>query len=157
MPMLPARIIYPSSALTASRHGKKNSAHIFLKKKTGHVTKNSGVSKFFWGTQKIFGDQQYVFGADLRKNGEPKVNLGSGENIFGHLIFLWGLKKIFSGVENVSTHIINISAHKINVSAQIIFPQTLFIISEYFPTWPSIGQSGFVQFSTYICYHTSRY
>ena len=67
--------------------GKKKSAHIFFKKKTGHVTKNSGVCKFFWGTQKIFGDQQNVFGADLRKNGEPKVNLGSGENIFGHLFF----------------------------------------------------------------------
>ena len=103
------------------------------------MTKNSEVCKFFWGTQKIFGDQQYVFGADLRKNGEPKVNLGSGENIFGHLIFFWGLKKIFSGVENVSAHIINISAHKINVSAhKLYFRRPLFIISEYFPTWPSI-------------------
>ena len=77
------------------------------------MTKNSGVSKFFWGTQKISGDQQNIFGADLRKNGEPKVNLGSGENIFGHLFFFWVLKKIFSGVENVSAHIINVSAHKI--------------------------------------------
>ena len=112
---------------------KKKSAHIFLKK-TGHVTKNSEVCKFFWGTQKIFGDQQYVFGADLRKNGEPKVNLGSRENIFGHLIFFWGLKKISSGVENVSAHIINISAHKINVSAhKLYFRRPLFIISEYFP------------------------
>ena len=84
------------------------------------MTKNSGVSKFFWGTQKISGDQQNVFGADLRKNGEPKVNLGSGKNIFGHLIFFWGLKKIFSGVENVSAHKINISAHKINISAHKI-------------------------------------
>ena len=61
------------------------------------MTKNSGVSKFFWGTQKISGDQQNVFGADLRKNGEPKVNLGSGENIFGHLIFLGTEKDIFGG------------------------------------------------------------
>ena len=66
--------------------GKKNPRN-FLKKKIGHVTKISGVSKFFWGTQKISGDQQNVFGADLRKNGEQKVNLGSGENIFGHLFF----------------------------------------------------------------------
>ena len=117
---------------------KKKSAQFFFKKK-GHVTKNSGVSKKFWGTQKISGDQQNVFGADLRKNGDPKVNLGSGENIFGHLIFFWGLKKIFSGVENVSAHIINISAHKINVSAhKLYFRRPLFIISEYFPTWPSI-------------------
>ena len=85
------------------------------------MTKNSEVSKFFWRTQKISGDQQNVFGADLRKYGEPKVNLGSGENIFGHLFFFWGLKKIFSGVENVSVHIINISAHKINVSAHKIY------------------------------------
>ena len=96
----------------ASRHGKKNPCIFFFLKK-GHVTKNSGVCKFFWGTQKIFGDQQNVFGADLRKNGEPKVNLGSGENIFRHLFFFWGLKKIFLGVENVSAHIINVSAHKI--------------------------------------------
>ena len=103
------------------------------------MTKNSGVSKFFWGTQKIFRDQQNVFGADLRLNGEPKVNLGSGENIFGHLIIFWRLKKIFSGVENVSAHKINISAHKINVSAhEIYFHWPLFMISEYFPTWPSI-------------------
>ena len=76
----------------------KKIPRIFFLKKTGHVTKNSEVCKFFWGTQKIFGDQQYVFGADLRKNGEPKVNLGSGENIFGHLIFFLGTEKdIFGG------------------------------------------------------------
>ena len=90
----------------------KKIPRIFFLKKTGHVTKNSEVCKFFWGIQKIFGDQQNVFGADLRKNGEPKVNLGSGENIFGHLIFFGGLKKIFSGVENVSAH-------------KIIFPLTI--------------------------------
>ena len=107
---------------TTWHHGMgKKIPRIFFKKKTGHVTKNSGVCKFFWGTQKIFGDQQNVFGADLRKNGEPKVNLGSGENIFGHFISFWGLKKIFSGVENVSVHKINISAHKINVSTHKIY------------------------------------
>ena len=112
VPMVPARIIYPSSALHGITAWEKKIRAIFLKKKIGHVTKISGVSKFFWGTQKIFGDQQNVFGTDLRKNGEPKVNLGSGENIFGHLFFFLGTEKdIFGGWKCFR--------------AQTIFPQTI--------------------------------